>query len=121
MAQRDHLQRRTHFSDFPDRRGIERCDAHAAPGERDHQMLRFQLAKSFANVQAVAPGFDSTRVLSARLTLPAKRFNNRDAIVTFQRALAQQLSSLATGASAMPMIVILTVAVSVPVEPSLIV
>ena len=35
------------------------------------------LAKSFANVQAVAPGFDSTRVLSARLTLPAKRFNNR--------------------------------------------
>ena len=54
------------------------------------------LAKSFANVQAVAPGFDSTRVLSARLTLPAKRFNNRDAIVTFQRALAQQLSSLPT-------------------------
>jgi predicted permease len=52
------------------------------------------LAKSFANVQAVAPGFDSTRVLSARLTLPAKRFNNREAIVTFQRALAQQLSSL---------------------------
>lgn len=54
------------------------------------------LAKSFANVQAVAPGFDSTRVLSARLTLPAKRFNNRDAIVTFQRALAQQLSSFPT-------------------------
>ena len=54
------------------------------------------LGKSFANVQAVAPGFDSTRVLSARLTLPAKRFNNRDAIVTFQRALGQQLSSLPT-------------------------
>ncbi len=54
------------------------------------------LAKSFANVQAVAPGFDSSRVLSARLTLPAKRFNSRDAIVTFQRALAQQLSSLPT-------------------------
>ena len=52
------------------------------------------LAKSFANVQAVAPGFDSTPVLSARLTLPAKRFNSRDAIVTFQRSLAQQLSSL---------------------------
>ena len=47
-------------------------------------------------MQAVAPGFDSTRVLSARLTLPAKRFNNRDAIVTFQRALGQQLSSLPT-------------------------
>jgi len=45
-------------------------------------------------VQAVAPGFDSTRVLSARLTLPAKRFNNREAIVTFQRLLAQELSSL---------------------------
>jgi putative ABC transport system permease protein len=54
------------------------------------------LAKSFANVQAVAPGFDSTRVLSARLTLPAKRFSDRDAIVTFQRAFAQQLSSLPT-------------------------
>ena len=52
------------------------------------------LAKSFANVQAVAPGFDTTQVLSARLTLPAKRFNNRDAIVTFQRALAARLSSL---------------------------
>jgi putative ABC transport system permease protein len=52
------------------------------------------LAKSFANVQAVAPGFDTTRVLSARLTLPAKRFNSRDAIVTFQRALGLQLSSL---------------------------
>jgi predicted permease len=54
------------------------------------------LAKSFANEQAVAPGFDSTRVLSARLTLPARRFNNRDAIVVFQRALAQRLSSLPT-------------------------
>jgi predicted permease len=54
------------------------------------------LAKSFGNVQAVAPGFDSTRVLSARLTLPAKRFNSRDAIVVFQRALAMRLSSLPT-------------------------
>jgi len=52
------------------------------------------LAKSFANVQAVAPGFDSTAVLSARLTLPVKRFNTRDAIVTFQRALAERLTSL---------------------------
>jgi len=52
------------------------------------------LAKSFANVQAVATGFDSTGVLSARLTLPARRFANRDAIVVFQRALAQRLSSL---------------------------
>jgi len=54
------------------------------------------LAKSFANVQAVAPGFDSTRVLSARLTLPARRFSNRGAIVVFQRALAERLSSLPT-------------------------
>ncbi len=52
------------------------------------------LAKSFAHVQAVAPGFDATRVLSTRLTLPAKRFTSRAAIVTFQRALAQNLSSL---------------------------
>jgi putative ABC transport system permease protein len=52
------------------------------------------LAKSFVNVQAVAPGFDARNVLTARLTLPAARFNGRDAIVTFQQALARQLSSL---------------------------
>ena len=52
------------------------------------------LAKSFANVQKVAPGFDSTQVLSARLTLPAKRFDSRDAIVTFQQALRRELSAL---------------------------
>jgi len=54
------------------------------------------LARSFVNVQAVAPGFDSARVLSARLTLPAKRFNTRDSIVTFQRALTVRLTSLPT-------------------------
>ena len=54
------------------------------------------LAKSFANVQAVTPGFDATHVLSARLTLPATRFNHREAIVTFQRALERQLASLPT-------------------------
>src|SRR5262245_35502289 len=52
------------------------------------------LAKSFANVQAVVPGFDATRVLSARLTLPASRYTTRDSILTFQRALTQQLTSL---------------------------
>jgi predicted permease len=52
------------------------------------------LGKSFANVQGVAPGFDATQVLSARVTLPTKRFNTRDSIVTFQRVLAQRLSSL---------------------------
>jgi putative ABC transport system permease protein len=52
------------------------------------------LAKSFANVQAVEPGFDPVRVLSARLTLPARRFADRDAIVTFQRALAERLAAL---------------------------
>ena len=58
------------------------------------------LASSFANVQRVAPGFDSTQVLSARVTLPAKRFDSRDAIVTFQRALAQELSALPAVTSA---------------------
>jgi putative ABC transport system permease protein len=52
------------------------------------------LAKSFANVLSVEVGFDSTQVLSARLTLPAKRFTDRDAILTFQRSLADGLSSL---------------------------
>ena len=52
------------------------------------------LAKSFANVQAVAPGFDPAGVLSARLSLPPKRFTNREAIVTFQRALRERVSAL---------------------------
>jgi len=52
------------------------------------------LAKSFSNVQAVAPGFDPSGVLTARLTLPAKRFNDRDAIVLFQRTLAARVAAL---------------------------
>src|SRR5262249_49854669 len=52
------------------------------------------LARSFANVQAVDAGFDPGHVLSARLTLPAKRFDNRQAIVNFQRGLAERLLSL---------------------------
>ena len=58
------------------------------------------LASSFANVQRVAPGFDSTQVLSARLTLPSQRFDSRDAIVTFQRALDRELSALPAVTSA---------------------
>jgi len=54
------------------------------------------LARSFANVQAVAPGFDPQHVLSARLTLPPQRFPNREAIVTFQRALAARVAGLPT-------------------------
>ena len=54
------------------------------------------LAKSFANVQAIAPGFDASRALSARVTLPAARFNTRDAIVGFQRTLSAHVASLPT-------------------------
>jgi putative ABC transport system permease protein len=54
------------------------------------------LAKSFARVQAVEPGFDPARVLSARLTLPARRYDTRDSIVAFQRALDERLSSIST-------------------------
>ncbi len=52
------------------------------------------LARSFVNVQAVPAGFDPSGVVSARVTLPARRFHMRDAIVTSQRALEQQLASL---------------------------
>jgi macrolide transport system ATP-binding/permease protein len=52
------------------------------------------LAKSFANVQAVSPGFDAAGVLSARVTLPARRFDSRESIVAFQRMMARQLTSL---------------------------
>jgi putative ABC transport system permease protein len=67
------------------------------------------LAKSFANVQAVAPGFDPAGVLSARLSLPPKRFTNREAIVTFQRALRERVAALpgvsGTGAITLPPLV----------------
>jgi putative ABC transport system permease protein len=51
------------------------------------------LAKSFAHVQAVRPGFDPDGVLTARLSLPPGRYATREAIVGFQRALADRLSS----------------------------
>lgn len=43
--------------------------------------------RSFANVQAVRPGFDSQHVLSARLSLPRSQYDSRDRIVGFQRML----------------------------------
>src|SRR5262249_18263735 len=45
-------------------------------------------------------------VLSARLTLPAQRFHSRDAIVTFERALAERLRAMpgATGAGAISLL-----------------
>jgi putative ABC transport system permease protein len=64
------------------------------------------LGRSFANVQAVAPGFEASGVLSARLTLPASRFVDRDAIVSFQRELARQLAAMpgVTGAGAISLL-----------------
>jgi len=50
--------------------------------------------KSFANVQAVTPGFEPAGVLSVRIALPARRYNSRDAIVRFQAALQQRLSAV---------------------------
>jgi len=52
------------------------------------------LAKSFANVQSIDPGFDSHQLLSARITLPPQRFTTADAVVTFQRALRDRLTTL---------------------------
>ena len=74
------------------------------------------LAKSFANVQAVAPGFDATHVLSARLTLPAKRFDTREAIVNIERELARQISSLpgVTGTGAINVLPLSGVTMRVP-------
>ncbi len=54
------------------------------------------LAKSFSRVQAVAPGFEPAHVLTARLTLPARRFATREAVVTFQRALGERLAEIPT-------------------------
>jgi putative ABC transport system permease protein len=55
------------------------------------------LAKSFAHVQAVAPGFEAAHALTARLTLPAQRFATPDAIITFQRTLQDRLARLPGG------------------------
>src|SRR5262245_22925125 len=67
------------------------------------------LAKSVANAQAVAPGFDSMRVLSARLTLPPHRFASREALVVFQTALRARVAALPsvsqTGAITLPPLV----------------
>ena len=52
------------------------------------------LGKSFVNVQRVAPGFEPARALSARVTLPASRYDTRTAIVTFQRSLGDRLTAL---------------------------
>ena len=52
--------------------------------------------KSFANVQAVTPGFEPAHVLSVRVALPARRYSSRDAIIRFQTALQQRLSALPT-------------------------
>jgi putative ABC transport system permease protein len=64
------------------------------------------LAKSFANVQAIDPGFDSVQLLSARITLPPQRFTSAEAIATFQRALRDRVSMLpgvtAQGAITLP-------------------
>jgi putative ABC transport system permease protein len=51
------------------------------------------LGRSFAHVLAVTPGFDTTRALSARLTLPPRRFASRSSIVTFQRTLTDRLAT----------------------------
>jgi predicted permease len=64
------------------------------------------LAKSFANVQSIDPGFDPDHVLSARITLPPQRFTSAESIVTFQRALRDRVSALpdvrAQGAITLP-------------------
>src|SRR5262249_7650834 len=39
------------------------------------------IGKSFANVQAVDPGVDTAHALTARIALPARRYNSRAAIV----------------------------------------
>jgi len=67
------------------------------------------LAKSFARVQAVAPGFEPAHVLSARLTLPPKRFVSREVLVAFQTTLRDRVSALPavsqTGAITLPPLV----------------
>lgn len=50
--------------------------------------------RSFANIQAVRPGFESGNVLSARLSLPQPRYDSRERIVGFQRELLTRVARL---------------------------
>src|SRR5579872_2007796 len=47
MTQGDHLERGAHLDDFSHRGGIERSDPDATARYADHEMLGFELAKSF--------------------------------------------------------------------------
>jgi predicted permease len=50
--------------------------------------------RSFANIQSVRPGFDSERVLAARLSLPRPRYDSRERITGFQRELLMRVARL---------------------------
>ena len=50
--------------------------------------------RSFTNVLAVRPGFDSRHVLSARLSLPRSRYDSRERIVGFQREQTLRVAAL---------------------------
>jgi predicted permease len=50
--------------------------------------------RSFVNIQAVRPGFDSRGVLSGRLSLPRSRYDSLEQIVGFQRQLQARVGAL---------------------------
>jgi len=72
--------------------------------------------KSYANVLSVTPGFEPSHTLSARLALPAARFNDREAILRFEQSVQQRLASLPTvvGAGAINVLPLSGVTARVP-------
>jgi predicted permease len=50
--------------------------------------------RSFANIQAVRPGFDPDRVLSTRISLPPARFATNDSILSYQRLAVAGVNAL---------------------------
>src|SRR5690606_16000031 len=64
------------------------------------------LMRSFSKLQSVDPGFDETGVLTARISLPASRYPDANAIHAFQQRLEREIDGLpGAGAAALAHIV----------------
>ena len=66
------------------------------------------LLKSFSQLRAVNPGFDASRVLAVRLSLPGARYSTAASVKTFYDKIAPRIASLpgverVSGASALPL------------------
>src|SRR5579872_204035 len=76
MTQGDHLERGAHLDDFSHRGGIERSDPDATARYADHEMLGFELAKSFPHRDMARTELPRDVVLSERRIRCQRTGNN---------------------------------------------